>query len=100
MLVYIILNCIIILHITHIFFLMDLKKAIKQLRRLFVHHLSSQNVYLTRRQFFTAEVDAIVSVLCYIKNRYLLLREIICYFSNSKSALQSLLWDFLVFPST
>ena len=36
---------------THIFLMMDPKMAIKQLRFLSVNLLSSQNVYLTRRQF-------------------------------------------------
>ena len=39
------------LRIIHIFLLMDPKMAIKQLRLIFVNFLSSQNVYLTRRQF-------------------------------------------------
>ena len=64
--VYIILNCWNLLQIIHIFLLMDLKMAIKQLRLLFVNLLSSQNVYLTRRQF-TAELEALVSALRYIK---------------------------------
>ena len=41
--------------------------AIKQLRLLSVNLLSSQNVYLTRRKIFTAELEAIVSALRYIK---------------------------------
>ena len=41
--------------------------AIKQLRLLSVNLLSSQNVYLTRASIFTAELEAIVSALRYIK---------------------------------
>ena len=41
--------------------------AMKQLRLLSVNLFSSQNVYLTRRPIFTAELEAIVSALRYIK---------------------------------
>ena len=44
------------------------KDGYKQLRLLSVNRLSSQNLYLTRRQFFTAELEAIVSALRYIKH--------------------------------
>ena len=47
----IILNCWNLLRIIHVFLLMDLKIAIKQLLLLSINILSSQNVYLTRRQF-------------------------------------------------
>ena len=41
--------------------------SIKQLRLLSVNLLSYQSVYLTRRQFFTAELETILSALHYIK---------------------------------
>ena len=41
--------------------------AIKQLLLIFVNLVSFQNVYLTRRHFLIAELEAKVSALRYIK---------------------------------
>ena len=89
----IILNCWNLLRIIHIFLLMDLKMAIKPLRLLSVNLLSSQNVYLTRRQFLLPNSRAIVSALRYVKSTTK--RNKFVIFGDSKSALQALLskWD-------
>ena len=62
--------------------------AIKQLRLLSVNLLSSQNVP-DKASIFTAELEAIVSALRYIKSTTK--RKKFVIFVDSKSALQALL---------